>query len=396
MEKDSKHPPTKKPKEKQRVVESEKEVTILPIIDLLKRELEDLLKRIITRYINVSEATKQFRQEPTFASLIIEHCLNTRSSRDGFIREMKSFLKRHYQIHFHFFREYYADRGSALESFIDDYHAIPPGVIRNIHRLDLEVDKLIESDVKGIVSEIEKSRLRLYSPGENNRLLCFIDPDSVNVQIGDFEYKGIPFEREEMFIDNRETSLTKVSEYYHNTIVNKMLKKIDMNAKIVEEAALIHMAESDARIFQAQLETVKEDVRVKAMESLKNGELKDYAIAALVDAHEKNGVSEVAHILKDSPKALLAIDSELFNTHETARFKEMLLEITKENPSKIDPITMAMLFNNDFNDMVGSFIHKELNTILSDYFRKPRRIMDYGGGHHYLPDNESKRSKDES
>jgi hypothetical protein len=222
-------------------------------------------------------------------------------------------------------------------------------------------------------------------------LLCFIDPDSVEVQIGDFEYAGAPIENEEAFLEKREEYQTSLAEeirqqYFEaqkkkaieeasvqhkraETAAAGLKKKIEMKAFEVIKDHQVKQAWMKENISAAEIKQAVQDVKLKAYDALKNGELKGYAISALVEAHSGGGIEQVTDILRNSPKAYLAaMDSGLFEIQETAGFKEKLLEIAGKNDAKIDPITMAMLFNNNFEDVVGSYIHKEINNILSNFF----------------------------
>jgi hypothetical protein len=363
--------------------------TLLPMIELLKREIQDLLKKVFSQHIDISAATKRARSEPSIARMIVYHCLNVQSDRGDFVKSLEKKLWEHYAIHRKFLNEYYA-MDDGITPVFDNFKKVNlETVLKDIHGLNGRTEQKINEDIKAIVALIDQTRSRLYSPSENNRLLCFIDPDSVEVQIGDFEYSGAPLENEEEFIEKREAFQVGLAEEIHRQYFEAQKKKAETGAagvmKNIEMIAFdviqnhqIKQAEMKADISKAELAQAFHEGRLRAYESLKNGKLKDYAVSALIDAHSEGGIDKVTAIFKESPKTYLAaIDSELFELQETAGFKEKLLEIAGTDRTKIDPITMAMLFNNDFKDVVGSYIHKEINNILSDFFRNIRKYGKY-------------------
>ncbi len=363
--------------------------TLLPLIELLKREIQDLLKKVFSHHLDISAATKRARSEPAIARMIIHHCLNVKSDRFEFRKSLEKKLREHYAIHHNFLNEYYAMNEGILPAFNNFKKVELYSVLKDIHGLGDRIEDKIKEDIEGISTLIDQTRLRLYSPSENNRLLCFIDPDSVEVQIGDFEYSGAPLENEEEFLEKREAFQVGLAEEIHRQYFEAQKKKaetsaagvkkhIEMKAFEVMEEHQVKQALMKANISVAEIEQAMQEVKLRAYEALKNGELKEYAISALVEAHSDGGIDQVTDILRKSPKAYLAaLDRGLFEIQETAGFKEKLLDIAGEDRNKIDPITMAMLFNNDFKDVVGSYIHQQINDILTGFFKNIRKYKQY-------------------
>ncbi|MCP4699342.1 MAG: hypothetical protein GY862_21220, partial [Gammaproteobacteria bacterium] len=158
---------------------------LLPMTGILKQAMQALLHDVFSRYVDVSAPTKRARSEPRLVYLIVAECLNIKSDRKTFREKLRKHLEEHYALQSGFYRTIYEEALEGIPETVEAYLSSE------------ERDKKIEEDAEGILGLIDKTRTRLLSPGQTNRLLCFIEPDSVKVSIGDFEYSGAELEKEE-------------------------------------------------------------------------------------------------------------------------------------------------------------------------------------------------------
>jgi len=358
----------------------------LPLLDYLKRELEDLLKNVFSKYLDISAATVSFRSEPILAGMIIQHCLNIKSDTNTFKDKLTKQLQHHYKIHIEFLEEYLADKEGVKSIF------------QKIHKLKADIENQITDDADGIMELIQNARDRLYSPGENSRLLCLIDPYSVDVQIGNFTYDGDSLTDEEKFITNNlklqnELAEMKKKQDYEaqkGAEIGKIegkkregkylgeLKGLDKKKeKAIKEAEINEAiskkeSEVETRINEAKIEKVISEIKLSAIDSLKSGNIKDYAIYTLTVALQEKGIDEVQRLFKESPDLFMAISPELHQKKHAHDLKKQLLKIIEKDSSKLDPLTVAMLFGEDLKNIVDANIYKDFTQMLSNALQGAR------------------------
>ncbi|OQY60109.1 MAG: hypothetical protein B6245_03140 [Desulfobacteraceae bacterium 4572_88] len=381
----------------------------LPLFCNLTEGLEDMLKNLFAKYLDISAATKRARSEPILAGMVVEYCLNIRQDRKAFETKLREHLEKHYSIHYAFLKDYLAhgkDKPAKLEDEEGDQekNQKPPSAYERIHKLREDMENLINADMAGILELVHGTRQSLYNSNENSRVLAFIDPDSLDVQVGNFEYGGKLIEQEDEFLADsmkRRKKLAELIRHHHfdeqnleqdkhtevGTFIreSKTKKKIGMmKFKLLggKEKFAIAQAEWDAKLViekagwdakgaEAKLEPVFNEIRLKALESLKYGDIKDYAMLSLIMAHREGGITEVERILQESPTLVMAINPELHHNQEIHEARIKLIDIMKENGKDIDNVAMSILMEKDLKDIVASDVYKEFSEGLLEAL-KPR------------------------
>lgn len=371
---------------------------LLPMLETLKNELEDLLRNVFSKYIDISAATNRARSEPILAGLIVEACLNSKTTPELVEKKLKKHLYHHYEVHYNFLHEYIKSDDRRKQQF-------PPSVLENIHRLklrkiqvsegviklELDMDKIyeqIDNDVKGIMELIDIAKNRLYSPTGSLRLLCFIDPLSIDVQIGDFFYEGKGLYEEEQFIAEYQKiqyELAKVENIKRAEIEDfdlkrkaaKELNRMKLEAMIGKENFAKKEAESLRRIKEVEIDNMFTEAKYEAMKKLKDGNIKEYGILSLIKAHHEGGAEAVENLLENSPNLVMAINPDLYTKQAMSMIKKKLVGIMAENPDKIDKVSLAMLLKEDFKDIVAKDIYKEFNDIFVEMLNKTRLGIPY-------------------
>jgi len=218
----------------------------IPLIESLKRELSDLLKNVFTRHIDISGITHRRQSEARLAQMIVHHCLNVRDDEGAFQERIQTHLKEHYDAHLHFLKE----------------HIGESELFKYIHKIGSDVDAMIQQDGTEIVRLTAISRRRLSSRANSNRLMRFIDPGSVEVQIGEFDYQGDAIESEMAYIEAKEAKqreLSKKQYEYDAEIREREMEKttaIQKGQHEKQQAAARLLKEKEMR--QAELEREKE------------------------------------------------------------------------------------------------------------------------------------------
>ncbi len=373
--------------------------TVLPLIDFPKADLEDLLKNIFNKYLDISAATTRARSEPRLAAMIVEYCLKAKSNPYTFREKLTRHLKEHYEIHYNFLEEY-------IKS--DKYRDENPTVLKHIHKLKLrpatpadqgkkiepnaytidwdQVGEQIEYDVENIIENIHTVRERLYSFTGSSRFLSFVDPLSVEVQIGDFYYEGKGLIEEEKFIAKQQELLYELSKAESSKRAE--VEKFNIERKGNKQIALMKLAMLDGRrnlaekeastlrdIAEYELRKAFSEAKQQAIEKLKEGDISAYAKLSLIKAHYEGGIEAVEKILDQSPNLLRALAPEQYKMMKMGKIKEKLVGILKENPDQLDRVTVAMLLSQDFKDIVATDIHKDINTLFADIIKNVRYVM---------------------
>lgn len=356
----------------------------LPLIDNLQRELADLLKNVFTRHIDISGATKRRQSEALLAQMTVAHCLNVKSDPDAFRKQLRTHLQTHYEAHLHFLKE----------------HIGEAELFKYIHKIGVEVDEMIRRDVAEIIRLTQTARLRLFSRANNNRLLCFIDPNSVEVQIGDFEYGGEAMESELSYIRAKETKQRELAEKQHaydaeireremekTTAIQKgRHEKEQEDARLAKDKAMLE-AKLDHERLRVQAEKAKEDAitemleeinglklrqitsetRYLAAEALRERDMRTYAVLSLLDAHRNDGgIEGVEDLLEDSPNLLFLIAPEAVELRHVHRLKEELVGKLDTVLQNVDPITLSTLFSKEYSELIRSDIYKSIMKELAD------------------------------
>ncbi|MDM8514931.1 hypothetical protein QUF76_01935 [Desulfobacterales bacterium HSG16] len=339
--------------------------TLLPLLDILKKELESLLTNVFTKYIDISAATMHIRSEPILAEMIIAHCLNVKSDRGRFVIDLRKHLMKHYETHQNFLREY-------LEDKLNESPAL-----NSIYNLDFSIDELVERDSAGIVSLIDQSRERLYSPGESSRLLCFINPFSVDVQIGKFLYQGESLKSEQEYLakvlkHQHELSELKMQQEYEQKKIEtekegvRKLSMSQLELLALEEESKRSQVEAKKRIDRIESEEISHEVATEIKESLKKGKLKEFAALSLLQAYHEGGIEAIENILESSPNLLMALQPELYEKKVTRELKQQLVSIIEKDTSQINPVTLSMLFKEELEGVIDPEIYGEIDAILAE------------------------------
>jgi hypothetical protein len=370
----------------------------LPIVENLKRELSDLLKNVFTRHLDISGATQRRQSEARLSQMIVSHCLNVNSDPDAFRNRIQSHLQEHYDAHLHFLKEHIGDSE----------------LFKYIHKIGSDVGAMIETDVEEIIRLTGISRNRLYSRMNNNRLLCFIDPASVEVQLGEFDYGGEAIESEMAYITSKETKQRELAEKQHaydaqireremekTTAIEKGRHEREQEeARLTKEKAM-RQAQFDHDRERVQAEKAKEDAitamleeinglklrqiasetRYLAAEALKQQDMRTYALLSLLDAHQNaGGIEGVEDLLEDSPNLLFAIAPEAVETRHVHKLKEEVVDKLDTVLQNVDPITLSTLFSKDYSELIRSDIYnsimKELAETLKNFGFRHRPMME--------------------
>ncbi len=343
---------------------------LLPLLDFLKRELQDLLKNLFSRYLDISAATKRTRSEPVLAQMVVQHCLNVKSDPEVFKKQLKAHLQNHYETHYSFLNEHLIEDGI-------------PSVLKNIHKLGIEADKLIEEDIPGVMELITRTRNRLLSRGENNRLLAFIDPDSIDVQVGDFNYEGALLEDEEAYIidkikrqnelayvTKRETLETRKREYEKEEA--KKRKKAEIETMGINEEKERVEAETRKRVHQFKLDALKVEMNFLSAEALKKGNMKEWAALSLFKADLEGGMEKVESVMESSPNILMALSPKYYEMKEKIYFRRQIIEHYREIGEKLDPMTMSALFGENVKDVAYADFYKDMSNTLTETLKNTR------------------------
>jgi hypothetical protein len=171
---------------------------------------------------------------------------------------------------------------------------------------------------------------------------------------------------------------------------NKQIKEMEKAVLRVMEEYETARAQSIRRIREIQLQTEFSEVKFQAIEKLKQGNFKEYAVLSLIKAHHEGGVEEVEKILSGSPNIVMAIDPHLHDHQEIHEMKEKIIEMFGTYPEKIDPISMAMLLSKDFKNIVAADIYKDFIDTLSKLFPKIGLMPMRGGATGYDAPNEKR------
>ena len=344
----------------------------IPLIEYLKRELSDLLKNVFTRHLDISGATQRRQSEARLAQMIVHHCLDVRGDEGEFRERIHSHLKDHYDAHHHFLKE----------------HIGESELFKYIHKIGSDVDEMIRQDAGEIVRLTAVSRNRLFSRANYNRLLCFIDPGSVEVQIGEFGYEGDAIESEMAYIAAKETKQRELSKKQYDydaevreremektTAIQKgrhekeqeaarLLKEKEMRQEELDKEKEIRIAEFDQEkaltqeekakeegvtamkeeIYGFQLRQISSETRYLAAEALRKQEMGTYAILSLLDAHQNaGGIEGVEKLLENSPNLLFAIAPDALETRHVHKLKEEVVDKLDTVLQNADPITLSTL-----------------------------------------------------
>lgn len=352
--------------------------TLLPLLEVLKREMEALLKNVFTKYLDISAPTNRFRSEPILAGMIVEYCLNTKMNTDKFKTMLTDHLKKHYKIHYDFLEEYLKGH--------------PPEVLHKILKLKSNVNEMIQEDVEGIIQLIHKTRERLLSSSISSRLLCFIDPHSVDVQIGNFIYEGKGLEQEEQFLAHHQERQLKLSELEsekrreveEENIKRKANKEIlegKLMALKTREAFAKAEVQFDKNIKEAEIFKAFSEAKFRAIEALKEGDIKRYALLSMLKAHHDSGIEGVEEILEKNPHLVMAIDPHLHHHQEIHEIKHRLMGIIEQDPKLLEnPVTAAMLLSEDFKDIVAKQIYEKINETFADILKIRHGHFPFMGG----------------
>ncbi|MCP4113050.1 MAG: hypothetical protein GY749_47235 [Desulfobacteraceae bacterium] len=380
-----------------RMKEPAKKVVLMPLISFLKAHMQGPLNAIFSKHIDVSAATKRIRSEPRLAAMIVKYALALKPNENAFRKMLEKHLEEHYHVHFTFLREFFAVNESIAGKISGSNPGIlegMPEVVVDVHRMKLHKDEhkefvkeLIKNDVNGIVAIANNTRQHLLSPGENNALLRFIDPDSVIVHMGNFEYDGLMLEKEESFISGEEKDQLELAELHSEKVkgaktgmtvgILDVMQLPGQLAKIKRnEDRAIALQESQERIHEAELSNLLSQTKLQAIESLRQGNIKDYAILALVRAHYYGGINELERILGESPNIMKALNPEMHHKKEFNKMKTRLIDIIENNELELDGITLSVLMEKDKNikDIVSSKHYKKLTSKLFDLLKIMRPL----------------------
>ncbi|MGE0083782.1 MAG: hypothetical protein AB7S75_05115 [Desulfococcaceae bacterium] len=338
---------------------------LLPMLETVKDDMEDLLKNVFAKYVDVSAATIRTRSEPFLSEMIVEYCLNVKADPAKFREKLEKHLTEHYRIHYDFLIGY--------------LQVEPPEIIKKIHKLHLKdgkadwdkIQEQIQADVEGILNHIETTRDRLYSPSGSSRLLCFIDPISVEVRIGDFIFEGNGLEAEEEFISRHEKRQYELAEI-------KSSKKFEILQLQGKKHFMQIKAEVEQYINERQLEVVFSEVKKEAIEKLKQGNMESYFMLSLIKAHQEGGLGEVEKVLNESTNIVRAIKPEWHKLQMATAAKQALIGILKDNPKHVDKIMLAVMLDKTPDQMKGivaTDIYKEVNELFAKVLQNMRYVM---------------------
>ena len=347
----------------------------IPLLENLKRELEDLLKNIFARYLDISAATARQRSEPRLAGMIVEQCINLKRPLDHEFRNtLKDFLFEHYETHYAFMKMYYASMSMTS------------------NEINIDIETLSAADADGIMNLIINCRERLVSRCTNNRLLRYIDPDSIVVQVGNFKYEGVKIVEENKFIsENRsiQTNLgkkkitvkgsrkaaeidTKVYDFKshierekakikseesiekHHIHLHEKLKVEEghLEEKLDQDKKEIEKIRSKVEVLKITLEQTFAQMQINAYETGMQGNYKNFAFLALLTNFQSGGIAAVEAILKNTPNIIMAIAPELHKEQEVDEMKEKIIGIMQNHPELMNTVNNAMFMDKEVDDIV--------------------------------------------
>lgn len=313
-------------------VEQVRKKNKFPLIDYLRRELEDLLKQIFSRHIDFSAATNVAASESRLAGMIVEHCVNVKSDPAEFANKLKSHLTAHYTTHYRFLQDYENNPGKLLLG----YDSPVPAVL-----------KQIDEDANGIISLIEKTRERLYSQEKNNRLLCFIDPESIVVQTNAFIFEGPTLDLERKYIQK---------------------KKIDES----ERKANLLEIEKLRREKEKEMARANKKLNLAAMDKIESGEIKEYANLIIQNAALTGGMGEVERIWKECPEIIWATDPEKYMKKKIFNLRKDVVKIFENASVPLTPEQIKMLLREDYKKPIEPATYQDLTDKLSEALRNQK------------------------
>ena len=339
----------------------------LPLLDLLRENLEALLQGVFTRYLDISAATQQYNSEAVLARLIVEACLDSRNPAHTKRPELLRHLQEHYVRHDEFVHSLYAKRDNKT-----------PFAGEVLFRHGAE---RLRQDADGILELIEKTRGRLFSRSQSNRLLCFIEPGSVEVLTGSFVYSGTALEREQSFLRHYQERQTKLAEIRHHHEIQhekEILQQSHQRQQMKDQESMRAAQIQDADLnFKAQqviaakrADTLFAEFDAAAGEALNAGDFHKYAALSLHKAHKAGGPEAVNQMLRDNPELFLLLDKEAYQNREVQKLKEQVFAHLIEHPdTALDSETtvpvMAALFGLDLSDVFGTAAYKRVNDVLA-------------------------------
>lgn len=307
----------------------------VPLLDYLKRELDDLLKQVFSNHIDFSAATNRKSSEARLAGMIVGHCVNVESDLEAFRERLRKHLIVHYKI---------------LYTFWADFRGKPGNWFDRDGELSPEILRQINDDAVGILELTEHAQKRLRSMSKSNRLLCFIDPESVVVQTNKFvfEGKGLDLERDYVKLKKKDEADRKTKS---------------LTYQIFQRKLEMEMAEANREL---------RDLKKNAINSLKDGDVKQYASVALLNALSVGGMKEIERIFRESPEILWALDPDKYRAKKSFDFREELLKHL-ENSGGVDSEKMRMLLREDYENPVDIEMYREFMKTITDIFK--RRII---------------------
>lgn len=317
----------------------------LPLVEILKSELELMLSKIYSKYLDISAATIYDRNDARLSKALIEYLMtgkvepvddvrefNTRHrnrslEQEEFRQWLTEYLTRRYRIHTSFLKEI----------FIITYE--PNAEVLSMQSIfdSTMTEEKIRSDVNGIMNILEETRLRLYDTDISHRLLCFIDPDSVSVRIGEFHYHGDMIEKELHYLRSflemeNHAALDEAAKRRALTLIRK---KARYGAPILETEEKIHhkhiwlekeKIQGELDKMEKQLELKYKQVHLAEITDLERGNYFNFMALRFMNGYIRGGKDVVRDCFQDMEYVLRRTDPEKYKQVDTLEVKRKFVD----------------------------------------------------------------------
>jgi len=322
----------------------------MTLMDILEHHLQELLHDVFTKSIDISAMTKDKRSEPLLAEIIVEGCLKL--SQDGELEaRLVTHLEEHYKAHYDFLKNIVYSGDEYLDSNLPEVQEI-----YQFTYVDNYLAEKVQKSVDDIIGLIKRTRSRLFSREQSNRLLCFIDPDSVEIMIGDFAYGGEEFNVQAKILSETRKGEQHLTELKERTAEIKQETEYQMELKRQEIAQ--HNAQIELKIKTAVLDSNYTEAMNLSMFS--DGE----------------AAKNMQVLMKKSPDLLSLLtlgNPDTYKIVETQKTKRQILTMLEKNKDlldKLDPTALAILLDQNPTQSLDIETYRQTLKAVTDALRR--------------------------
>ncbi|RMH68740.1 MAG: hypothetical protein D6675_15155 [Gemmatimonadetes bacterium] len=325
----------------------------LHLIESAQKILEELVLEVLTKHIEISAATAKARSEAQLVEMVLEACLKVeyhhRKREEDFqlLRQnLLDHLQRHYTMHHQFLKEIYQHLGD--KDILSD--------INKLNMTDDEFKEFINNEVDAIITLIHRAQGRVFDRGISNRLLLFIEPKSVEVITGHFEYHGL--EKEQKYLNTKIEHELDIVQTQLETELREIKARLAAKASIAEVTYSIG-------VMAAKTEQLVAEIALQLREAQRDGDITQYIKLFALYEIQKNGFTELERILQTTPEILLGVNDPAYTTLYTLKLKFELINLLKTNPD-IDALTIAAILEANYSTLINTEVYRDHNQLLAD------------------------------